>query len=264
METARRSKLGAWCQLLRAPNLFTVPGDPIAGYVLAGGAFAGAGCAKLVACAGASLLLYCSGLIFNDLFDLKKDRRHRPDRPLPAGKVSPVTAVLVAAVLMGGGVVLAAPAGPDALLVAGVLAAAILLYDAATKRIPALGAVNMGLCRAMSAVLGACAAIDAPVLPFLGRASAASHIGPYTLFVFVYIAIVTLFASYETTGLRLPVFGPLSPRTVQKAVGVLIRMLLVFQAAVVATAGCVGWAVAACLLAAWCVSALLARRFYAS
>ena len=92
----------------------------------------------------------------------------------------------------------------------------------------------------------------------------ASYVGPYALLVLIYIAIVTLFASYETVGLKLPVFGPLSPPTVQKTVGVLIRMLLVFQAVAVATAGPVGWAVAACLLAAWFVSALLARRFYAS
>ncbi len=260
----RRSRLAAWLQLLRVGNLFTVPGDPIAGYVLAGGALAGAGCAKLVACAGAALLLYCSGLIFNDVFDLKEDRRQRPDRPLPAGNINPLTAVFVAVALMGCGVALAAPAGSDALLVAGALAVAVLLYDAVAKRIPALGAVNMGFCRAMSAVLGACAAIDAPLLPFLGGPGAASHIGPYTLFVLIYIAVVTFFASYETAGLKLPVFGALSPPTMQKVVGTLIRMLLLFQAAVAATAGPVGWVVAACLLAAWCISTLLARRFYAS
>ena len=30
----KRSKLGAWLQLLRAPNLLTVPGDPLAGFCL--------------------------------------------------------------------------------------------------------------------------------------------------------------------------------------------------------------------------------------
>jgi len=264
LNTPKSGKLVAWLQLLRVGNLVTVPGDPIAGYVLAGGVFAAGQRLNVLLCAGASLLVYCAGVILNDVFDLDEDRRRRPERPLPAGESNPVTAGFVAVALMGGGVALAAPAGSDALFVAGSLAAAVLLYNAAAKRIPALGAVNMGFCRAMSAVLGACAAIDAPLFGFLGGSSAASYVGPYTLFVLVYIAIVTFFASYETAGLELPVFGALSPPTVQKTVGVLIRMLLVYQAAVAATAGPVGWAVAACLLAAWCASAVLARRFYAS
>ncbi len=71
-------------------------------------------------------------------------------------------------------------------------------------------------------------------------------------------------SGHRVTPFAVATGGPLSPPTVQKTVGVLIRMLLVFQAVAVATAGPVGWAVAACLLAAWFVSALLARRFYAS
>jgi 4-hydroxybenzoate polyprenyltransferase len=67
---------------LRLPNLFTVPGDPIAGFLLACGA-ANQRVALLdyrVAFAViASLCLYSAGLVMNDLFDLEEDRRDRPE-----------------------------------------------------------------------------------------------------------------------------------------------------------------------------------------
>lgn len=256
MNTSKSGKLVAWLRLLRAPNLLTVPGDPIAGYVLAGGAFAGAACAKLAACAGASVMLYCSGLIFNDLFDLREDRRRRPDRPLPAGEISPTTAAIVALVLLAGGYALAWPAGTLARIIAAGLVAAIVLYNAGAKRIAVAGPINMGMCRGLSLLLGA-----APVCK-IGLRSPAVLAGAGLLT--GYIAVVTYVAKAETQPSLLPVLRRLNPKIIQKMIGTLIRLLLVYQAAVAATAGPVGWAVAACLLAAWCISALLARRFYAS
>ena len=73
----------AWIRLLRAPNLFTVPGDVLAGCAVAAVDHA-IEPARLFAALVASLCLYASGLIMNDLVDEKTDRRERPSRPIAA------------------------------------------------------------------------------------------------------------------------------------------------------------------------------------
>ncbi|MEA3189035.1 MAG: hypothetical protein QOD99_2865, partial [Chthoniobacter sp.] len=73
-------RLRTWLQLFRAPNLFTVPGDPLAGYLLVvRGSFNGA----VLPAIGASICFYAAGLLMNDLADFAEDRRERPERPLP-------------------------------------------------------------------------------------------------------------------------------------------------------------------------------------
>lgn len=96
--TGKKSKIRGWLQLLRAPNLFSVPGDPLAGFLLAaGGMISGAGVeAALLAASG--VFAYIFGLVTNDLADLETDCMERPDRPIPAGMVSPRAAVAAAIV----------------------------------------------------------------------------------------------------------------------------------------------------------------------
>src|SRR4051794_24098067 len=90
------SALRAWMQLLRPPNLFTVPGDPLAGYLFANHGFLSRSLGWAMT---ASLLLYSAGLVLNDLADEAEDRRERPSRPLPSGSVPPAGAWALAIVL---------------------------------------------------------------------------------------------------------------------------------------------------------------------
>src|SRR5262245_2678680 len=87
-----------WLQLFRVPNLFTVPGDPLAGFLLATG-WTHEGRAWLDGRAAfavvASVCLYAAGLAMNDLCDLAEDRRDRPARPLASGAI-PVSAAWIA------------------------------------------------------------------------------------------------------------------------------------------------------------------------
>ncbi len=84
----------AWLELLRPPNLFTVPGDVVAGWFLAGGSGAKAG--TVAALAASSLCIYSAGLVINDLADVETDRRERPGRPIASGRVSPRAALFLA------------------------------------------------------------------------------------------------------------------------------------------------------------------------
>lgn len=119
--------------------------------------------------AAASAFLYSAGAAFNDLFDLEKDRVFAPSRPLPAGKISPRSAAIGAALAGTLGLALASAIGA-ALPGAGILAFAI-LYDAGLKRWPFLGALFLGFCRGGNFLLGASAGLgireataSAPVL----------------------------------------------------------------------------------------------------
>ncbi len=184
-----------WLQLIRAPNLFTVPGDPIAGFLLASGA-ANGGRAFLDWRAAlavlASLCLYSAGLILNDLLDLDEDRRERPNRPLPSGKISVRAAKIACGSLtILGLMAMTLAADREGSMVAVMLALCIGFYDGVTKHIPVLGALNMGLCRGLSVWLGAVAATR--------QAWPQAHIVVLAaVVVTVYVAAVTNLARHET------------------------------------------------------------------
>ena len=187
-----------WLQLLRAPNLFTVPGDPLAGFLLT---TAGRVDLRLVCAIGASLLFYGHGLLLNDLADLDEDRRDRPGRPLPSGAASPRTVLLVAILLAGLALALCSLVSFRTLVTGALLLTAIFVYNLWAKKIPILGPIIMGICRGLSVLLGAAAGMWEYVLP-----TGLIHIpsGLYYLAVFgaigvtLYIAAITHLARIET------------------------------------------------------------------
>jgi len=156
------SRLETYAQLVRLPNLPTALADVCLG-ALAAGALPGAWLPFSLLLI-ASACLYCGGMVWNDYFDVEQDRRERPQRPIPSGRVTRGAAGRFGAVLLATGVLFALLAGvavgrrgPDGnYLVAPVLACsivvAIFLYDGWLKRTP-LGPVAMGLCRFLNVLL---------------------------------------------------------------------------------------------------------------
>ncbi len=89
--------------------------------------------------------LFAFGVALNDVLDLKRDRLLRPQRPLASGQMSLEQAVplLVGTMILA---VLGATAfGTRAVLMTLALQAAILVFNAAGKFIPAIGLVFLGL-----------------------------------------------------------------------------------------------------------------------
>ena len=148
----------AWLRLLRVPNLFTVPGDPLAGFMLVWAAGFHPEPYRAVFCVSASLLLYSFGLITNDLFDLEVDIRERPDRPLASGQIRRSAALTAAVVFGTTGICMAFLTGWRAGVLGVLLTLVILLYNGWGKHVPVWGPVNMGLCRGLSLLLGSAAA----------------------------------------------------------------------------------------------------------
>lgn len=188
-----------WLQLLRAPNLFTVPGDPLAGFLLA---TAGRVDLRLVCAIGASLLFYSHGLLLNDLADLDEDRRDRPQRPLPSGAASPRTVLLVAILLAGLALALCSLVSFHTLIVGTLLLTAIFVYNLWAKKVPILGPIVMGICRGLSILLGAAAGIWEYVLPTGSLVGVWSVLFDLAIFgaigVTTYIAAITHLARIET------------------------------------------------------------------
>src|SRR5437867_5612120 len=135
-----RSKLLAYAQLLRLPDVFTAAADPIAGWFVVGG---GGQPWQLAALAGAGACLYTAGIVFNDCFDYALDGRERPERPLPSGAISRRTAALLGAALMTAGLALAMSVGVVAFGIAAFLAIMIFFYNAWSKHFLVLGPLTM-------------------------------------------------------------------------------------------------------------------------
>jgi 4-hydroxybenzoate polyprenyltransferase len=153
------NRIRVYAQLVRLPNLPTALADiSLAALALAvqppsGDLVDGFRFDRLALLLLASACLYSSGMVWNDYFDQEQDKRERPFRPLPSGRVSPGEAVRLAGGLMLAGVVCAFLAGTAAFVVSLFLVASILLYDRWLKRFWA-GPIGMGACRFLNVLLG--------------------------------------------------------------------------------------------------------------
>jgi 4-hydroxybenzoate polyprenyltransferase len=105
-----------------------------------------------------SLCLYAAGLVLNDLHDEPFDQAHRPERPLPSERVSRAAAARLCTSLFALGVVFSLPLGQTAFVTTLMLAALVAAYNLQFKAHRVNAAVCMGLCRGCSVLVGAAAA----------------------------------------------------------------------------------------------------------
>lgn len=186
-QKARQMKMMPLLRLLRLPALFTTFPDVLAGYVIITKSEVEP--VELVCLLAASACLYLSGMVFNDLFDLEKDRQERPDRPLPAGDIPYEHARIIGKLLMLSGVAFASIVSLPGMLIAILLAASIFVYDYRAKR-TIFGPFFMGMCRTLNLLLGASAVVDFPVWTSHPELIVAAIIG-------VYVMGITMFARSE-------------------------------------------------------------------
>ncbi|QNT71047.1 UbiA family prenyltransferase [Defluviicoccus vanus] len=157
----------------RVSNLPTVWSNVLAGATLSGAILSPAARPALAAIVLAVSLLYLAGMYLNDAFDRRIDARERPERPIPAGRVTAATVFTAGFAMMASGLLLLAVmtsllpplplptalppmAGALPLFSGAALAAAIVAYDAYHKG-NRFSPVIMGLCRALVYVTSAVA-----------------------------------------------------------------------------------------------------------
>lgn len=149
------STLRNYAELMRVANVFTAVSNVWMGMILSTGGLPGW---TAVGVTATSVLLYLAGMVLNDLFDVEEDRRERPERPIPSGRVS-----LSSARLLGWGLLFAGVSAGwfvsriTPTVAPGViswwLAGLVVAYDIGLKR-TTLGPAIMGGCRFMNVLLG--------------------------------------------------------------------------------------------------------------
>ena len=147
-----------WLRLLRLPNLFTAPGDSLAGCFLTT-VFLKKHPAPspntIAILAITSVLAYAFGILLNDVADYREDCLNRPERPLPSGRIKRPHAMFVCIIL--GVLSLLIPflwLGATVAAFATALLLSILLYNLRFKRFRLVGSLAMGLCRGLNFLLG--------------------------------------------------------------------------------------------------------------
>jgi 4-hydroxybenzoate polyprenyltransferase len=174
-----------YLELIRPPNVATALADVLAGFAV-GGLENGRALPWLLT---ATSCLYAGGITLNDVFDRDLDRRERPERPIPSGRVTTASASIFGASLLAAGTVAAFLAGRTAGSIALAIVGFVLVYDWWGKHRPVIGPLNMGLCRGLNVLLGMAA------VPAAMRVS-----WPVAGIVVAYIAAVTLVSRGEVLG----------------------------------------------------------------
>ncbi|HEU4328349.1 MAG TPA: UbiA family prenyltransferase [Roseiflexaceae bacterium] len=129
-------------------------------------------------------LVVLYGFVVNDYFDIEVDRRSKPDRPIPAGRTAPATAVWLAVALALGAQIWAFTLGP---LPAGIALANLLLcaaYSAWLKNTVLLGNAAMALLDSTIVLYGSLALGAPPRAAWLAA-------GLFALFFFGYEILKT-------------------------------------------------------------------------
>jgi len=182
------SKARAYLELIRLPNVFTAIADVTAGFLYMGGEWSDAKALALLG--GASACLYAGGVALNDVCDAKRDAIHRPERPIPSGRISRGTAAALALSLLLVGVIVAAFWSGAAAALAGGIVVAVILYDAVLKT-TFLAPPLMGACRGLNLALG---------MTVIPTYRTIFGIIPVLFYHALYVASVTYFARKEAEG----------------------------------------------------------------
>jgi 4-hydroxybenzoate polyprenyltransferase len=179
--------------LVRLPNLFTLPSNVLVGYFMVS-SMAMTSYGQILLLVTISILLYCVGLILNDLCDYSIDKKERPDRPLASGKVSRRAAVGLVVTFSTLALALSFIINITTFVISSILLITIFAYDKILKKTPA-GPFTIGAARVMNVLLGA--SVDF------------GNIGSYPQYIiltfvlsmtFVYVSLIGFISRYEIHG----------------------------------------------------------------
>jgi 4-hydroxybenzoate polyprenyltransferase len=179
--------------LVRLPNLFTLPSNVLVGYFMVS-SMTMTSYVQILLLVTISILLYCVGLILNDLCDYSIDKKERPDRPLASGKVSRRAAIGLVVTFSSLALALSFIINITTFVISSILLITIFGYDKILKKTRA-GPFTIGAARVMNVLLGA--SVDF------------GNIGSYPQFIiltfvlsmtFVYVSLIGFISRYEVHG----------------------------------------------------------------
>ncbi len=147
----------AWLELMRLSNAPTIVSNVLVGWAIGLSAGGDGAWSRAALTALAMLLLYVGGMALNDVMDVEIDRRQRPGRPIPSGRITRSAAAVFVLACFTAALAALATQNLMALAWGFVLMVAIVLYNIVHARTAASVAL-MGLCRALVYVTAAMAA----------------------------------------------------------------------------------------------------------
>lgn len=185
--------------LVRLPNVFTGASNILPGYftviTAATFSFLNINILYLAGLMASSSLLYLAGIVFNDYFDIEIDKKERPSRPLPSGKITKRKALTIAISSIIAANVLALLINWTSFIVAVILTTIVIAYDYRLKHNSITGPITMGLARFVNMILGA-----SPALPTLLLSTASSKV---LLFIatsmFLYVVAIGILSKQEVS-----------------------------------------------------------------
>ena len=140
-----------YLQLVRIPGIFTALSNVMIGYFFS---LSETGVVSFPFLFLTSGMLFCSGMIFNDYFDLQIDKKERPDRPLPTKKISKQNALLLGVIFLILANFFAYVVGYYSLIISLIMTILIISYNYKLKFISFLGIFNLSFIRFLNVLLG--------------------------------------------------------------------------------------------------------------
>lgn len=138
--------------LVRLPNLFTLPSNILVGFVIVS-TLTQTTYVQVLLLVTISILHYCVGIILNDLCDFNIDKKERPYRPLPSGKISRKIAIALVTIFSFLALTLSLIVGIPTLVISSILFAIIFGYNKYLKNTWA-GPFTIASARVMNIMLG--------------------------------------------------------------------------------------------------------------
>lgn len=181
--------------LVRLPNLFTLPSNILVGMATVSSlAFTLTSFTQFLLLVTISVLLYCVGIVLNDLYDFEIDKKERPNRPLPSGKISRRSAIVLVAIFLTVALILSLQVSFSTLVISSILFSVIFGYDKYLKNTHA-GPFTIASARVMNILLGTSVS--------LRSVDSYSQIVTLTfvlIITFVYVSLIGFISRYEVHG----------------------------------------------------------------
>jgi len=151
-----------YLQLVRFPGIFTAFTNILLGYSVVGGdQFSLYLLAPLLTTSGC---LFLAGMSLNDYFDYKIDKKERPQRPIPSGKVPRKNALFLGMIFLVTANIVSIFVGLETAIVTIVISLLIFSYDFKTKNFPIIGILTLSSIRFLNVILGTSIAFNSEIV----------------------------------------------------------------------------------------------------
>lgn len=192
--------------LIRLPNLFTLPSNIILGFVLVSTfTMTITSVIQILMLVTISILLYCVGLVLNDLFDYEVDKKERPNRPLASGKITKKVSIILVTILAAISLILSLLVSVTTFSISVLLLVIIFGYDKYLKNTLA-GPFTIAAARVTNIILGTTVNIN-------GLENFPQNVLLMLILTitFVYVSLVGFLSRYEVQGFSVKIKSYLIP-----------------------------------------------------